>query len=191
MKVAIGGDRRQDIASVAAVREVLGADGVVYADAAGGYDETQALTVGGELARLGVGFFEMPIPPEHVEGYARLAGRLDVPLALDSLPNRYRALEFLRARALQVLQPDVCGAGGITETMRIDALADAHGMQATPHVSIGSAVHFAASLQCAAAIPNLAVLEHWTGDNPLGATVAPGLGITVDEPAVRRLARAD
>ena len=116
---------------------------------------------------------------------------------------RHRALEFPRAGGLHVLQPDVCRAGGVTETMRIAALADAFGAQATPHVSIGSAVHFAASLQCAAAIPNFALLEHWIGNNPLAVIATdlpspedgeyvvppgPGLGITIDEDAVRSLA---
>ena len=103
---------------VEAVRDVFDE---VYADAAGTYDLPQALTVGRELSRLGVGFFEMPIAPEHVDGYATLAAKLDIPLALDSLPNRYRALEFLKRGALHVLQPDVCRAGGITELMRIAA----------------------------------------------------------------------
>lgn len=203
VKVAIGVDPARDVESVAAVREVFGTGTRVFADAAGQYDVRQALRVGRELERLGVGFFEMPVGPEHVDAYASLAARLDVPLALDSLPNRYRALEFLRRDALHVLQPDVCRAGGVTELMRIAALADTFGTQATPHVSIGSAVHFAASLQCAAAIPNLDVMEHWIGTNPLGQPLAPdlpqpegstldvprgpGLGITVDEAAVRRI----
>lgn len=201
-KVAIGSDPRLDIEVVTAVRDVFDE---VYADAAGTYDLPVALRVGRELTRLGVGFFEMPIAPEHLDGYAILAAKLDIPLALDSLPNRYRALEFLKRGALHVLQPDVCRAGGITELMRIADLADAFGAQATPHVSIGSAVHFAASLQCAAAIGNLAVMEHWVGENPLGAAIAPdldtpsgsrrtvpataGLGITIDETVVSRLTR--
>jgi D-arabinonate dehydratase/D-galactarolactone cycloisomerase len=200
-KVAVGADWRRDVEAVEAVRDVFDE---VYADAAGTYDLPVALHVGRELSRLGVGFFEMPIAPEHLDGYGVLASKLDIPLALDSLPNRYRALEFLKRGALHVLQPDVCRAGGITELMRIADLADAFGAQATPHVSIGSAVHFAASLQCAAAIGNLAVMEHWVGDNPLGGAIAPdldvpadgrrsvtsapGLGITVDETAVLRLA---
>lgn len=205
VKVAIGVDPVRDVESVAAVREVFGAGTRVFADAAGQYDVRQALRAGRELERLGVGFFEMPVGPEHVDGYAALAARLDVPLALDSLPNRFRALDFLRRDALHVLQPDVCRAGGVTELMRIATLADAFGAQATPHVSIGSAVHFAASLQCAAAIANLDVMEHWIGTNPLGEPLAadlpqpdgstlavpdgPGLGISVDERAVRRLTR--
>ncbi len=200
VKVAIGNDPRLDVAVVEAVRDVFDE---VYADAAGTYDLPQALAVGRELTRLRVGFFEMPIAPEYIDGYATLAAKLDIPLALDSLPNRYRAMEFLKRGALHVLQPDVCRAGGITELMRIAQLADSFGAHATPHVSIGSAVHFAASLQCAAAIPNLSVMEHWAGVNPLGEQIAadhdqpaqgrrhvpqtPGLGITVDETAVRHL----
>lgn len=203
VKVAIGVSPADDIASVHTVRDVFGPDAVVLADAAGQYELPQAVQVGRALTEVGAGFFEMPLPPEDLAGYTRLAETLDIPLALDSLATRHRALEFLRAGALHVLQPDVCRAGGITETMRIAALADAFGAQATPHVSIGSAVHVAASVQCAAAMPNFAVLEYWIGANPLAAVAAdhlepagsavgvptgPGLGITIDEDAVRRLA---
>jgi D-galactarolactone cycloisomerase len=204
MKVAIGSDPEADVASVRVVRDVLGDDGLLFADASGAYDIAQATWVGERLAELGAGFFEMPLHPEQLDGYARLARKLTVPLALDTLATRGRALEFLSAGALHVLQPDVNRAGGITGTMRIAALADAFGAQATPHVSIGSAVHFAASLQCALAIPNFQILEHWAGDNPLGRPLAPdldepvdghrrartasGIGVEIDEAAVRELA---
>jgi D-galactarolactone cycloisomerase len=200
VKMAIGVSPEADIASVRTVREVFD---TVYADAAGQYDVYQALRVGRALEEFGVGFFEMPVPPENLAGYRTLAAKLDLPLALDSLATRHRALEFLSAGALHVLQPDVCRAGGITETMRIATIADAFGAIATPHVSIGSAVHFAASLSCATAIGNFEIMEHWIGDNPLAGIAAdlnppegglraaptgPGLGITVDEAHVRRLA---
>jgi D-galactarolactone cycloisomerase len=203
VKVAVGTDPEGDAASVAVVRDVFGPEGRVFADAAGAYDVRQALLLGERLQGLGVGFFEMPVPPEQIDDYAFLASRLTVPLALDSLATRHRALDFLRAGALHILQPDVCRAGGISETMRIAALADAFGAQATPHVSIGSAVHFAASLECALAMPNFDVMEHWIGNNPMARRIAPdldqpeaglrrptggaGLGITVDEDAVRQL----
>ena len=200
VKVAIGVSPEADLASVREVRAVFD---TVYADAAGQYDVRQALHVGRGLQELGVGFFEMPVPPENIDAYRELASRLDLPLALDSLATAHRCLDFLRVGGLHILQPDVCRAGGITGTMRIATLADAFGAQATPHVSIGSAVHFAASLSCAAAMPNLTVMEHWIGDNPLAGIAtdpdAPrhgqravrngaGLGITVDEAEVRRLA---
>jgi D-galactarolactone cycloisomerase len=203
VKVAIGASPFSDVASVRTVREVFGDAASVFADAAGQYDYYDALQVGRRLSDIGVGFYEMPLPPEDLDGYTRLARQLDIPIALDSLATRHRALEFLRAGALHVLQPDVCRAGGITETMRIAALADAFGARATPHVSIGSPVHVAASVHCAAAMPNFAVMEYWVGTNPL-AILAPdalrpegssidvpsniGLGVTVDGDAVAALA---
>ena len=206
VKVAVGALPDSDVASVKVVRDVFGDTAAVFADAAGQYDVYDAMQVGRRLTDLGVGFFEMPIPPENVDGYRRLAAQLQIPLALDSLATRHRALEFLRAGALHVLQPDVCRAGGITETMRIAALADAFGAQATPHVSIGSPVHIAASVQCAAAMPNFAVMEYWIGANPLSdlatgtpipqasrirVPATPGLGVEVDATAVTGMADGD
>jgi D-arabinonate dehydratase/D-galactarolactone cycloisomerase len=204
IKVAIGVDPVTDMAAVRIVREVLGENGRVFADAAGQYDVAQAMELAPQLADLGVGFFEMPIAPENIDGYRRLAERSPIPLALDSLPSRHRSLEFLRVAGLHVLQPDVCRAGGITELMRISTVADAFGAVTTPHISIGTAIHFAASLQCAAAMPNFDIMEHWIGNNPLAERVAldidqpvdgvrtlgmlPGLGITIEEAAVRELA---
>ncbi|WP_426518725.1 mandelate racemase/muconate lactonizing enzyme family protein [Diaminobutyricibacter sp. McL0618] len=203
VKVAVGVDPQTDLDAVRIVREVLGSEGRVFADAAGQYDIAQAMALASRLADYDVGFFEMPMAPENIDGYRRLAEKSTIPLALDSISGRFRALEFLRVGGLHIVQPDVCRAGGISEVMRIAALADAFGALATPHVSIGSAIHFAASLQCAAAIPNFDIMEHWIGNNPLAEAIAPdidtpvngirtlharpGLGISVDEDAVRRL----
>jgi D-arabinonate dehydratase/D-galactarolactone cycloisomerase len=106
---------------------------------------------------------------------------------------------------LDVIQPDVCRAGGITESLKMAEAADLWGAACAPHVSIGSAVHFAATLQLGLALPNLIIAEHWIGENPIGDAIlaapmpqpidgyitpppGPGLGIAVDEAAVRRLA---
>ena len=110
----------------------------------------------------------MPIPPEDVDGYGQLADALTLPIALDSLSSRYEVAEFIRRRGLDVVQPDVCRAGGITECRRIAELADAFGLAFAPHVSIGSAVHVAATLHLAAAMPNTMTSEYWIGDNPIG-----------------------
>ena len=86
-------------------------------------------------------------------------------------------------------------------------VADLYGAACAPHVSIGSAIQFAATAQLALAIPNLLIAEHWIGDNPLGDAIlrepmpqpvdgyvavasGPGLGIRIDEAAVRDLAGA-
>ncbi|TQV70556.1 mandelate racemase/muconate lactonizing enzyme family protein [Exilibacterium tricleocarpae] len=168
LKMALGRDIPGDVQSAEVVRQAVGPEFDLYADAAGSYDAAQAITIGKDLERLNFGFFEMPIPPENKDGYARLAARLDIPLALDSLMTRFETLDFLRRGGLHLVQPDVCRAGGITECRRIAELADAFGVAYAPHCSIGSAVHFAASVHLGAAMPNTMTCEYWIGNNPLG-----------------------
>lgn len=168
LKMALGKGIEGDLRSVRAVRDRLGDDFLIYTDAAGVYDRAQALKLGRELEALRVAWLEMPIPPEDVDGYGQLAEALTLPIALDSLSSRYEVAEFIRRRGLDVVQPDVCRAGGITECRRIAELADAFGLAFAPHVSIGSAVHVAATLHLAAAMPNTMTSEYWIGDNPIG-----------------------
>ena len=203
VKMALGRGLAGDLRSVRTVRELLGDEFIIYADAAGVYDRAQALRLGKELEDLDVGWFEMPIFPEDIEGYVELASNLTIPIALDSLMSRYEALEFLRRGGLDVVQPDVCRAGGITECRRIAELADAFGAAFAPHVSIGSAIHFAASAHLATAMPNTMTSEYWIADNPLGNALieeplklensymhtptGPGLGININETRLREI----
>jgi D-galactarolactone cycloisomerase len=171
LKMAIGKGVQGDLRSVRTVRERLGDEFLIYVDAAGVYDKAQALRIGKGLEDLGVGWFEMPIFPEDVEGYVELAKSLTIPIALDSLTSRYEAGEFIRRGGLDVVQPDVCRAGGVTECRRIAELADAFGLAFAPHVSIGSAIHIAATAHLASAMPNTVISEYWIGENPLGNAI--------------------
>jgi len=200
LKMAFGRDLPGDIRSARLLRDRLGGDFTLYGDAAGSYDRKQALRLGLELQDLDFGFYEMPIFPEDVEGYAELARQLTMPIALDSLMTRHETLRFLRLGGLDLVQPDVCRAGGITECRRIAELADAFGAAFAPHISIGSAIHFAASTHLAAAMPNTMTSEYWIGNNPIGNAILekplvvengfmdvpaePGLGIAIREDAL-------
>lgn len=172
VKMAIGRGVRGDLRSIRAIRDALGEDFAVYADAAGVYSRADAMRIGEAMQELGVGFLEMPIAPEDVEGYAELAQRLAIPIALDSIMTRHETAELIRNRAIDIVQPDVCRAGGITECRRIAELADCFGLAFQPHVSIGSAIHVAASAHLAVAMPNSIVCEYWIGQNPIGAAIA-------------------
>jgi D-arabinonate dehydratase/D-galactarolactone cycloisomerase len=197
VKMALGRGLAGDLRSVRLVRERLGDDFIIYTDAAGVYDRAQALQLGRELEALKVGWLEMPTFPEDVDGYVQLATALDIPIALDSLTSRFEARELIRLGGIDVVQPDVCRAGGITECRRIAELADNFGLAFAPHVSIGSAIHFAATAHLASAMPNTITSEYWIGDNPLGDRIleqplrlengyletpsGPGLGIVIRE----------
>lgn len=180
LKMAIGQGIEGDLRSIRAVRDALGNDFTLYVDAAGVYSRAQALRLGYALEDLGIGFFEMPTFPEDIEGYAELAQALTIPIALDSIGSRHEAVELIRARAIDVLQPDVCRAGGITECRRIAELGDAFGLAFAPHVSIGSAIHFAASAHLASAMPNTLTSEYWIGENPIGNVVLESPLVPVD-----------
>jgi D-arabinonate dehydratase/D-galactarolactone cycloisomerase len=168
------------------------------------YTLSEAIELGKALEKLNVGWLEAPMPPEEIEGYARLSRALDLPIASDLVYSRWQVRNMLLAGGVDVVQPDVCRAGGLTECKRIAELADAFHKAATPHVSIGSAVHFAASVHLAAALPNQSVMEFWYGANPIGDAIlrkpfrvengyfwvpeGPGLGIEIEEDALRKYA---
>ena len=208
MKMAVGNGIEADRRAVAAVRAAIPESVDLFVDAAGVYEPQQAIRLGRSLEELNAGWLEMPIPTDNLPGYVRVAGALDIPIALDALANRGQARDYIGGGGLDVIQPDVCRAGGITESVKMAEIADVYGAACAPHVSIGSAVHFAATSQLALALPNLLIAEHWIGDNPLGDAIltepmaqpqegylavspsAPGLGIDIDERAVRRLAVA-
>ncbi len=201
LKMAIGKGIKGDLKSIRTVREAAGDDFLIYTDAAGVYDRAQAIRLGYELQALGCAWFEMPTAPEDVAGYGEIARALHLPISLDSLTSRYEVAEFIRAGGLDVVLPDVCRAGGITECKRIAELADAFGLGFAPHISIGSAIHFAASAHLATAMPNTLTSEYWIGDNPIGNAILreplalengylhtpakPGLGIEIDEVALQ------
>lgn len=202
IKMGIGFGVDVDVATVRAVRDAVGDGILLLCDAAGNYDVDQAGRLGHALEQLGVGWLEAPIPPEHVEGHARLAQSLNVPIATDLLSTRYQVRDFLVRGALDIVQPDVCRAGGLSECRRIAHLADVFGAGFAPHVSIGSAIQFAASAHIAAAVPNFVIMEYWIGENPIGNTVlraslrledgmlvvpsGPGLGLDLDETELLR-----
>jgi len=204
MKMALGHGVEVDLRAVRAVREATGPEVDLFTDAAGVYEPQQAIRLGRQLERLDVGWFEMPIPTDNLPGYIQVATALDVPIALDALANRFQARDYVGGGGLDVIQPDVCRAGGITESLKMGEVADLYGAACAPHVSIGSAIQFAATLQLGMALPNLLIAEHWIGENPIGDAIlveplpkpddgyvspprGPGLGVTVDEEAVRRL----
>ena len=198
MKMAGGHGVEADLDSARRIREIIGHEIELYVDAAERYSVPQAIQLARSLERLDIGFLEAPVPAEDLDGYAELAGRTSVPIANDLLVNRHETLQLLLRRGLGLVQPDVCRAGGITGCLRIAQLADVFGVPFQPHVSLGSAIHFAASLHLAATAPNLFRMEFWAGNNPLGESVLrkplltlengfvlvpeePGLGVDVDE----------
>lgn len=199
LKVSIGrGAIDADVAAVADLVKAIDGRADLLVDAHGAYSADNALRVGRALQDLGVRWLEDPLPPEDLDGYGRLATQLDLPIATgETACTRWDIAELLRRGAADVLLPDVCRAGGISEGRKIAMVASLHNTRWAAHVSMGSAIHLAAAAHLAAATANCLLVEFPSAPNPLGDPIlaapfgpergiislpeAPGLGITFDE----------
>jgi L-alanine-DL-glutamate epimerase-like enolase superfamily enzyme len=138
----------------------------------------------------------------------KLAQALDMPVAGGETEfTRWAFKEILVRQAMDIVQPDIGRVGGFTEARKIAALASAFDVPVGPHTGASAAVAVAASIQWAAALPNLLTFEHMYPPNPLREELlvkplpvpkngwldvpqSPGLGVEVDEGAVARFRTA-
>ena len=207
IKVKIGTPAPRAAARARQVRRLAG-DGILLAvDANWAYDADEAMRVGRVLCDLDYAWFEEPVPPDDLAGYARLRQHLPIRLAAGESEFTAQGVEpMLRQGLLGLVQPDVARSGGITETWRIAELAALHNIAYAPHVGWSGGVCAAASLHLAAAAETFLTFECMVFDNPLrqgltrpvlgdvgglvdgGLTVpqTPGLGIELDQEALHR-----
>ncbi|MFC8343696.1 enolase C-terminal domain-like protein [Streptomyces sp. NPDC057280] len=175
---------RRDLARVRSARQVIGAQAELYVDANGAYTRKQAVRVGGELAELGVSWFEEPVSSDDLTGLRLVRDALvcDVTAGEYGYDLPYFA-RMIAAGAVDCLQIDATRCGGLTEFLRAAALAQAHGLEVSTHCAPHA--HAAA----AASLPNLRHME-WFHDHvriedmlfdgaldPTGGTIHPTTGL--------------
>jgi D-arabinonate dehydratase len=137
-----------DLERVAAVRETIGNDVVLMVDANSAYNRRQATRVGRALETYGVFWFEEPLSPDDLHGNAMLARDLDLPVAGGELESgKYRFKELFDAKSFDIAQPDVSVCGGISEWMKIAALAEAYHIPLAPHSLHDVHIHLATATQ--------------------------------------------
>lgn len=153
MKIGLG-DPKLDIRRVAAVRDAVGADIRLMVDANHCMTVPQAIRIGRELEQLDIEWFEEPISPEDVDGYVEVTRALDMAVAGgENEMTRWGFRDLVVRKAMDIVQPDVCAAGGISECRKIATLAAAHGVECVPH-AWGSVIGVAATLHFLAALPD-------------------------------------
>ena len=203
LKLRIGDSVNRDGPRIRAVREELGRDVTLLADANTAYRLEDVRRVAPVLEELGIAWLEEPFSSYDENAYALAAQLTTVPLAAGE--NHYTRYEFqrlLNQGAVQILQPDLSKTGGITEVMRIAAMASAQSLSVHPHSSM-TALNMAASLHVLSALDNPGYFEadvsHTNlfrtelgghdfsvgSDGCLQAPGGPGLGIEVNEDFVR------
>ena len=163
------------------------------------------------LEPLGLLFIEEPLLSENPEGLRQIAELTSTPIALgERLYSRWDFKPFFEKGAVDIIQPDLSHAGGILECRKIAAMAEAYDVAVAPHCPLGP-LALASCLQLAGCTPNVAIQEMSLGihynvghdllnfitdpevltpqDGYLPIPQEPGLGVTIDEAAVREAAR--
>ena len=203
LKLRFGDTAERDILRLAAVRKAFGAKIGIMVDANTSYSLDDVRRVAPALEAHDALWLEEPFPPHDHRSYRAAAGMGRVPLAAGE--NHFTRFEFTRViedGAISVLQPDLSKTGGITEGLRIAALASAYKLSINPHTS-ASALNMASSIHFLCAIDNAGWFEADVAKENLfrDALAArpdkldengcvrpseqPGLGVEVDEAFLR------
>ncbi len=211
MKVKLGYGVDDDIACMQAIgRAIEGLPITLMIDTNHAYGRAEALRLGRALADCKLRWYEEPVAPEDLRGYAEMREKLTMPIAGgENEHTMYGYRDLFAAGAVDIAQPDLGSCGGITAARHIIALAQAHGVAVNPHVW-GSAIAQAASLQVIAALPvahhslfaQEPVFEYDRSSHPFrqhlitepiiqqGGWVAipggPGLGVEVDRAVLEK-----
>lgn len=204
LKLRVGGfPIEEELPALTALRGRLPDDVSLMVDAWGAYDPQGAVRMGRELDTLGVAWFEEPCAPRDTyAGYEWIAARIPVPLAGgESLRTIAAFRHLLERRVFRVIQPDAAICGGLGNAAFVARLAALDGVACVPH-SWNGAIMAAATLQLLATLPG-GMLEVDTTENMFMTHIlreplklrdgciavpdAPGLGIDIDEQALRRL----
>ncbi len=214
LKMKVGLDVDTDVRHVRAIRDAIGDEIELMVDANHAYSRSEALAFAKRIEPLGIRFFEEPVTPEDYEGYRELRGRTSIPIAggeCEYLLAGFRHL--LSNNCVDIAQPDICAAGGLSECKRIAALAQAFQTNVVPH-SWGTGIAFAAGLHLVSTLDIVpgrlrmpdALLEMDRSENALRDNLtapifsvsdgyvtvpnAPGLGVDVDPDMLARFSRA-
>jgi galactonate dehydratase len=144
---------------VAAVRQAVGPDCDLMVDLSGGVTTDESIRLCRRLEQFDLLFIEEPADPFDLAALTKISQHVDTPLAAgERLYTRHGFRPVLESRALSVLQPDIGNTGGIMETKKIAAMAEAYSATLAPHIC-ASPVATAAALQLDACIPNLLIQE--------------------------------
>lgn len=203
VKLRLGDTVKNDIMRVQAVRKMF-PDLKIMTDANAAYTPGRARAVMPALDECAVEWLEEPFPPHDVRSYGTALSYGRTPLAAgENHFTRYEFVRLIEDKAVTILQPDLSKTGGVTEALRIAAMASAHKLTVNPHTS-ASGINMAASIHFLSAIDNPGYYEADVAEENLfrdqltssagqidhdgcvRAPEQPGLGVEVSEDFLRK-----
>jgi D-galactarolactone cycloisomerase len=206
MKVGLGIEK--DFQHVKKMRQLIGDDIQLMVDSNHAYTLNEASALARKIEPFDITWFEEPISPEFYEQYYELRLKTSIPIAGGECEYlRFGFQQLLKNRSVDVIQPDICASGGLTEAKRIAALASTYGVDLVPHtwgtsIGIHVALHFIANLESIPGRMHNAdfLIEYDQTENSLREELTsppiemsngfikvpttPGLGIQVNEEAL-------
>jgi 2-dehydro-3-deoxyphosphogalactonate aldolase len=182
------------------IREAVGYDLEVGIGTHGQFSTAGAIRAAKVFEEYYPAWFEEPIPPENVEEMARVAAQTSIPIAAgERLATKYEFANLIEKRAAGIIQVDVGQCGGILESKKIAAIAEAHHALIAPHMYVGP-IAAAAAIQLDACSPNFMIQEFNVGplhreifvqpitveNGYITPPTGPGLGVELDDAVVER-----
>ena len=155
MKMKVGLGPKEDLKLVSAVREAIGNNFKLMVDANHAYNRNDALYVGKGLDEMEIYWFEEPVAPEDYDGYKELKEKLKTNIAGGEAEfTKYGWNQLIKNNCIDIAQPEVCGLGGITEYLKVSALAQSNFIPIVNHVW-GSALSVAVNLHLLTSLPDM------------------------------------
>jgi L-alanine-DL-glutamate epimerase-like enolase superfamily enzyme len=186
VKIKVGrGPLDEDARRIRLAQDVLGKGRRLMVDANQVFNRNEALRRGRVYQEMGCFWYEEPLPPQEMDGYAELARELDMRIATgENLNTKYAFADLISRRGADVVQPDNRRAGGVTEWMEIAAVADAYGLEVASH---GGG---ATNLNMLLAMPNAIYMESSGAQKIKNGEVAgpeePGMSSEVSEAEIKK-----
>jgi galactonate dehydratase len=195
-------EKMRSIALVEAVRDAVGPDVEILVEMHGRFNPATAIELAHELEAFKPSWVEEPVPPENLAALKKASEKISIPIASgERLHTRYDYRQLFELQAADIIQPDITHFGGLLETKKLAAWAEAYYLLVAPH-NVGGPVSTAAALHFAASTPNFKILEHFNDfaedwvkpaapgnpevqDGYFTLPQGPGLGVKLDEEVIR------
>jgi len=195
-------EKMRSIALVEAVRDAVGPDVEIMVEMHGRFNPATAVELARELEAFKPSWIEEPVPPENLRALKKASEKIAIPVATgERIHTRYDYRQLFELQAADIIQPDITHFGGLLETKKLAAWAEAYYLLVAPH-NVGGPVSTAAALHFAASTPNFKILEHFNDfaedwvkpaapgnpevqDGYFALPQGPGLGVKLDEEVIR------
>lgn len=193
---------RHAVRVLRAVRDAVGPDVDLLLEIHRRLAPMHAIDLAQALAEFEPYWFEEPCHVANVEALAEVRRASRIPVVTgEALYTRAEFRPIFRARAVDIINPDVCNCGGILELMNIAAAAESEAIAVSPHNYNSTSLALSATAHASACMQNFIITEYFLPFEELSATLCPnalkpvngylplpegpGLGLEVNEAAVR------